>query len=364
MKRTYVIIIVLFLTTKSFSQNLVPNPGFEDFFSCPQSINTNKANKKIAPHWNSSSYGTPDLYNKCSTLNMGVQNVTGSTEPFKGDGFAGIIVWEGKTGFREYLQTDLMESLKANQVYIVSFWYQLSSYSKYCADRICFSFSDSAVFYKQEGVLPIFPAYAKIKPKALDPYTGSWELLEIEYTAKGNERYLTIGNFYDNIHTKTTHLYLLETKEPMLEQAAYYYIDEVSVIEKNKIVTSQKVEPTLNNKKVSLENSYVLENVLFEFKSDTLLPASHKSLDEIVSLLNQYPGWKIKIAGYTDNTGTEQYNLDLSERRANAVKQYLIGKGIKEDRIQHKGCGKTKPITTGTDEQSKKMNRRVEVDFY
>ncbi len=366
MKMLYTILLILFLDTHVSGQNLVPNAGFEDFFSCPKTINTTKGNTKIAPHWNSPSYGTPDLYNICNTSNMGVQNVTGSSTPFAGNGFAGIIVWEGKHGYREYLQVKLLDTLKKDKIYTVSYRYKLSSYSIYSADRIGFSFVDSSVFYRQDFVLPLFPAYCKIKPKPLDPYTGSWELLELDYLAKGGERFLTLGNFHDNIHTKTTHLSFKTVHEPMLANAAYYYMDEVSVVEKMMATdssTKKSKEPMLNNEIINFSDSYILDNVLFEYNSDKLLASSFDNLNEIIKILYQQSNWKIKIAGHTDNVGSDQYNLELSERRAFAVKDYLVSQGILESRIQYKGYGKSKPISTESG-GNQKRNRRVEIQFY
>lgn len=357
--------LLLLIANTGFTQNLVSNPGFEEFFSCPNSINNNKTNSKIAPHWNSPSFGTPDLYNRCSKYRMGTQNVTGFTDPFSGDGFAGIIIWEGKKGFREYLQVKLSEPLKADGIYIVSFYYKLSSYSKYSADRICFSLTGKSVFHKVDTAIPEAAANCKIKSEAMDPYTGTWELSETEYTAKGGEEYLTIGNFSNNSSTKTAHLFFKNSQEPMLENAAYYYIDEVSVSEKKAIDTTWVEDNTrLNNKKIELSDTYVLENVLFAHNSDTLLPQSFAELDQVIEILNRNPEWKVKISGHTDGTGSAQYNQELSERRAYSVKEYLLLNKISAKRIQAKGYGKSKPLVTGSEVESQEKNRRVEVEFY
>lgn len=363
MKSIFSVILFFYISGFAFAQNLVPNPGFEEYFSCPAAINNNKTNKKIAPHWNAASYGTPDLYNKCSRQ-MGQNNATGFTDPYTGDGFAGIIVWEGKKGVREYLQVQLTEPLKAGSVYVISFYYKLSSYSMYSADRICFSLSDKSSFYKQDTQIPLEASYCRIKPEAMDPYTGEWELLETEYTAIGGEQFLIIGNFSDNSSTKTTHLFFKSSREPMLQHAAYYYLDEVSVSEKRARDTTYVEGYWSKEKEVRLEDTYVLENVLFNHNSDSLLPESFKELDEVIEILKKHPDWKIRISGHTDATGSAAYNQTLSERRAESVKRYLLSEGIKEGRIQAKGYGQSKPLDTGGDESSREKNRRVEVEFY
>jgi OOP family OmpA-OmpF porin len=349
-----------FFASVATAQNLVPNPGFEEYFSCPQSFNKNKGISKIAPHWNSPSYGTPDLYNTCNTYNMGKQNVTGETSPYSGEGFAGIMTWESKKGYREYLQTELIEPLKANHTYIISFRYQLSSYSKYSIDRIGFVLSTSAFFFNQDVALSFPPpTYTAIKDKALDPYTGTWELLQTEYTAKGTERFLTIGNFYTNADTKATHISVRTTMEPMLEFAAYYYIDEVSVIEKK----TETPLAQLGERPLRPEELYILHNVQFEFNTYVLVSESHPTLDSLVFILNQQPAWKIEVQGYTDDVGTEAYNLELSKKRAHSVGDYLISKGIAKERITAEGFGKSKPLVNSTDENARSVNRRVEIKF-
>jgi OmpA-OmpF porin, OOP family len=372
MKKLLLLTLIRFsLINNSSGQNLVPNPGFEEYFKCPQSINTNKTNPRIAPHWNSPSYGTPDLYNRCSKYQMGTQNITGVTNPFKGDGFAGLIIWEEKSGYREYLQVGLTQALKGNQTYTISFRYKLSSYSKYCADRICFSLAAASIFYNHDLAISMSHAYCKIKPKPFDRYTGTWELIETEYTAKGDERYLIIGNFHNNADSKAAHLSLpfVNSQEPMLEHASYYYIDDVSVTEKisdtdNVLQPKDTILPTLNGKVVDFSDIHILNDVLFEYDSQKLLPGSYNTLNEVIAILKKYPDWKIKISGHTDNAGSVEYNQVLSERRAQSVKDYIISQDISEERIQTKGYGKSKLIAAGTDEKSQRMNRRVEVQFY
>jgi outer membrane protein OmpA-like peptidoglycan-associated protein len=74
----------------------------------------------------------------------------------------------------------------------------------------------------------------------------------------------------------------------------------------------------------------------------------------------QEPTWKLQIIGHTDNKGSEEYNLDLSTRRANSVKKYLISKGVNQDIITSEGKGETEPIDTNDTEQGREKNRRVE----
>jgi len=106
---------------------------------------------------------------------------------------------------------------------------------------------------------------------------------------------------------------------------------------------------------------FVLENVYFEFGKSTLKPESFPALDELVELLRAEPEMEIEISGHTDNIGTKESNLRLSKDRAEAVRQYLIRKGIASQRIISAGYGDTVPVAQNDSEEGRQMNRRTEV---
>ena len=123
----------------SFSQNLVPNPSFEEYYSCPGSYNYG-VDGKVAPGWYSANRGTPDLFNSCSKGDAGVPtNWAGHSKAYSGVGYAGIYCYT-KTGYREYLQTELSLPLVQGGKYYIEFYYKLSSNSKFSIDRIGFFF--------------------------------------------------------------------------------------------------------------------------------------------------------------------------------------------------------------------------------
>jgi len=105
-----------------------------------------------------------------------------------------------------------------------------------------------------------------------------------------------------------------------------------------------------------------IQNILFEFDSDEILPESAGALETIADLLNQQAGLQILVVGHTDNTGNFDYNLRLSMDRAASVIQYLTEEfGISEDRLQAAGAGMMAPITTNRTEEGRALNRRVEL---
>lgn len=97
-------------------------------------------------------------------------------------------------------------------------------------------------------------------------------------------------------------------------------------------------------------------DVFFDFDSAALKPGAYTEIDRIAGVLNQYPQTTIMVAGHTDTRGSEAYNLDLSQRRAEAVENVLIQRGVDSRRIQAVGYGESQPVSS-----SDAMNRRVEV---
>jgi len=103
------------------------------------------------------------------------------------------------------------------------------------------------------------------------------------------------------------------------------------------------------------------QNIFFEIDRYTLLPASFKALDETARLLKDNAQLHLLIEGHTDSTGLPVANQLLSQRRADAVRNYLIQQGIDEKRLFAKGYGSTKPIADNNTPQGRSRNRRVEL---
>ncbi len=108
-------------------------------------------------------------------------------------------------------------------------------------------------------------------------------------------------------------------------------------------------------------STYNLNRIYFKTDKSDLLPGSMDELDELLSVLNKYPNMSIKIMGHTDSRNSESYNQKLSEKRAKAVYDYLVAKGISADRLEYAGYGKKYPIADNTNETGMQLNRRVQV---
>ncbi len=114
-------------------------------------------------------------------------------------------------------------------------------------------------------------------------------------------------------------------------------------------------------KEIKEKVNYTAKNILFSVGSDRLSIISYKAMDQLALLLIAHPELHLTIEGYTDNTGTPELNLKLSQLRAAAVKNYLVKKGVPENRLTSKGFGEEHPISDNNTSEGKEKNRRVEL---
>jgi len=102
-------------------------------------------------------------------------------------------------------------------------------------------------------------------------------------------------------------------------------------------------------------------DVTFDTNSAVVKPGLYSEIDRVAGVLTRYPETLIRVEGHTDSVGTEAYNMDLSFRRANSVKDLLVQRGVYMNRIQPVGFGETMPVATNATEAGRQLNRRVEI---
>jgi outer membrane protein OmpA-like peptidoglycan-associated protein len=124
----------------------------------------------------------------------------------------------------------------------------------------------------------------------------------------------------------------------------------------------QKVEP----KPVEMKTPRVIDRLTltinFDFNKSKIKKSDAAQLKKALEFIKKYPGAKIKLEGHTDSIGSEKYNLKLSEKRADATKNYLVKDGhIEASRISTMGYGKSKPIASNKTREGRAKNRRVEI---
>jgi outer membrane protein OmpA-like peptidoglycan-associated protein len=111
---------------------------------------------------------------------------------------------------------------------------------------------------------------------------------------------------------------------------------------------------------IEVNQEITLNNLFFRTGKPELLPSSYPELDRLVQIMKDNPEIEIEVQGHTNNIGDRQKLIELSEQRAEAVKKYIVEKGITPDRISTKGFGPDKPIASNKTEAGRKKNQRVD----
>lgn len=230
MKRIAICLILLLKIACITAQyNLVPNPSFEVFDTCP----TNIGQIRHAMYWSNPLHpATPDYFNFCSTNPSCITpgNQFGYETAHSGVAYSGIItVYQSPIpigwNYREYLQTELIDTLKQNVNYCIRFFVSPGDSMRYVCNNIGVYFSSSQTLdtcYLCN--LPLTPQFENPATNNLDNRNG-WTEISGSYTAMGGEKYIIIGNFHDTASTIFSYVGWGSNNY----QYAYYYIDDVLI---------------------------------------------------------------------------------------------------------------------------------------
>ncbi|MBI3501623.1 MAG: PD40 domain-containing protein [Bacteroidetes bacterium] len=127
--------------------------------------------------------------------------------------------------------------------------------------------------------------------------------------------------------------------------------------------SSQEFVKDIPMKNIAVGSKIVLKNIFFDFDKATLRPESTAELERLMKFLTDIPSMKIEISGHTDSKGADDYNMKLSQNRAQSVVDYLASHGIDKSRLTAKGYGETKPIATNDTDEGRQLNRRTEFEI-
>jgi outer membrane protein OmpA-like peptidoglycan-associated protein len=104
-----------------------------------------------------------------------------------------------------------------------------------------------------------------------------------------------------------------------------------------------------------------MSDVLFDSGSSTLKPGAREKLAKISGILLAHPGLSLEIEGHTDSIGSDEFNQQLSERRAGSVQDFLVQQGVQADAVTAHGFGKLQPVASNQTTEGRQLNRRVEL---
>lgn len=328
--------------------NYVNNPEFENHPKAPFSI---MSFTDQVEYWMQASE-SPDFY-------ISPHNA------HSGSSFIGFRVFSMSKHI-EYVQNKLKAPLQKDSVYCFSAYVKLSPASRYATNAFGVQFTNTPNHINTSELLTV-KASISLKDQLLC-FKTKWMKVQCTYKAKGGEQWLTIGSFQN-------HKTLAMVEVPGASNESYYYLDDVSLVpvhtaeacpcnftdrrDSNEINETNNAEYSqLSNLKIG--ESIILENINFENDKDELLSSSFNSLYNVLSLMHANPGMNVEISGHTSSLGGYDHNMDLSKRRAEAVKLFLNLNGISSDRINTVGHGPKFPIDSDLTEQGQYKNRRVE----
>jgi outer membrane protein OmpA-like peptidoglycan-associated protein len=347
--------------SENHAQNLVLNGSFEEHQGCPIDFNQSQLTHIVS--WKQSGQGTPDYFNSCSKAVGVPNNVFGKEAAATGQAYAGFVNYTfNKKNYREYLSSELSRPLKPGELVCIEISISSADLCNFVTDGCGIVLSVDEL--KQKGMACIEMKATIENPRLyiLDQKDG-WVKMGDVYRASGGERFITIGNFKSDKSTKILHS---TGNDKGMGDYSYLYVDDVVVKPvktkeecscENEVLQSLVFDPPLQ---LSQYDVIRLDDVLFDFDKFNLTDSARKDLDEVYVLLKKNKAMYLEVQGHTDSRGKDDYNVNLSKNRAEAVVGYLVKKGIDKSRLEIKYFGATKPVSTNDSDEGRAKNRRVE----
>lgn len=379
-------LILCLLKSEAQPSNLVLNPGFENFRPgkdypvCAYGASSSTFDKTLQD-WTSFLECTPDLV-------VWAPSATGEEchfpRPHSGEKAVGILTYlpaidmSRSIDFHEFIQGKLSEPLVKGKEYTFAFYIQ---WGKEAGERhirhlnrnvktlevIPLAAGSLGVWFteyeeKNMTLEVVFPQIIWYEPIVTQP--GEWLLMSKTFIAERPYTHFTIGNFTTDQNTATNLPNTAEIDEfntvnknwqAKKRRVGYYLLDDFWLGEGPPPVPAPSISEELKKSK-----TYTFKNVNFETGKADLLAGAMPELNGLLDFLKTNPEVKVEIGGHTDNVGNDEANRILSEKRAEAVANYLISNGVTASRVSSKGFGESKPTASNSTEEGRLKNRRVE----
>ncbi len=338
------------------SVNLVPNGSFE--------ATSGKVKKPGAiaevTGWTSPTGAKADVFvpNKEKDENekkiCAKKNMFGKETAKEGMNYVGIVAYSYNDKVaRTYVMVKLDAPLKKGVRYCVTFNVSLAEASKYACNQLGANFSNKA-YAVDDPKASIIDDVVNVRQRdnKIINATYNWEKICGVYEAKGGEKYLTIGNFIKNDNVKTETNKKPKDMDVVVIPAAYYYLDDVSVVmmdessecscagdePKNEYSTTVFQKSVLVNSKMTPTQIVNAQQTFFAFGKANFSPEGKAMLDLIAAKLTENPSMKMEVIGHSDamedSVGVEKTQYSgMAEKRVDAVIAYLKEKGIDPNRL-------------------------------
>lgn len=355
--------------------NMVPNGSFEIF----EGSLRRDEQFDLTKDWGFASDVIPDLFasNIKSRYVAVPENMYGKEDPAEGDNYAGIVAYSyrGKRS-RSYLTVQLKSKMKENNLYCIKYKASLAERSRYASNNMGALITQKKVSEKGTGAIVNSDAIVNDRNDVVSQSDGWWDFCK-RYAAKGNEQYLTIGNFATDANTTNETREVSTDYEKGPEIAAYYYIDQVEVrrieanencgcantkIPESKVIYSATVQ--LNDEMTITEKVDAIDAYFYQYQAE-VVSAAQRTIDQIVEMMKANPLMKVQVIGHTDNEEAELAKKEtslstLAEDRAKNVREYIAAQGVDRTRVLMDNKGNTEPVSKMSTPISLAKNRRVE----
>lgn len=371
--RISALILSMALSATAIGQkNLVPNESFESTEKKPKK---GTGEMLLATPWFSpDEENVPDLYSKNIKKEYSIpENLYGYQMVNDGENYVGFRAYGYKDKEpRTFAAVKLSDELIAGKTYCVSFEIALTKISKYASRNIGAYLSPKKVRTKDIETWTITPQIMHSKNKVhKDQYL--WVTICGVFTADGGERYLTIGNFHDQEDMDRNRDNTERMKRPkgysqLQTYDAYYYLDNVKVInmeelssciceesedDEMQVVYEENVSEDMD---MSAADELELKKVFFDENKTTT--SSPGSLVEVIRMLKDNEDLKVEIVGHSDKVEAAD-NASVSKERAEAIRDYLVEKGIPEANLSIRDAGATELVDDSGTKIGNAQNRRV-----
>lgn len=193
----------------------------------------------------------------------------------------------------------------------------------------------------------------KANGKVMDSRTGKGVKAMIRYSS------IPTGSIYGRFNDSTFSFPIFGTAKYQITASAQGYnprtviVDPKDIDQQNQVLRDIYLTPK--------GETVVLNHLIFAQGKADLDPKSYPELDEVVQMLKENPAMEIRLEGHTDNVGNPKKNMELSQNRVDAVKKYMVSKGISKGRIETKAFGGSQPLKNEQTPEAKALNRRVEM---
>jgi outer membrane protein OmpA-like peptidoglycan-associated protein len=380
-KKIWMLIPTLLFSLSLIAQsglNIVVNGGFED-----------AKNKKLrrtrdldrAEGWVSPTGNTADLYSGDASMPdvMTPENIYGIEEPKEGINYAGVVAYSYREKEdRTYLTSKLNSSMKKGVRYKVEFYASRAELAKYSVNRLGAHFSKRIPGSDEKVPALILETHVEHPKQVVFDGDYGWDKVCGEYVAEGNEKYITIGNFYSDNEVKEVRNRKPRDVRGKQIIAAYYYIDDISVTilgtnqtcdcnysdeAKQEMSTVYQRSPQITQEMTTAQkvNEY---NVYYAGGRYDIRVDGDQTLDKLVEIAEANPNLKIQITGHSDAAEVDDpETADISLNRAEYVRSQLVNKGLSVDQLVIKDmkAEESSPYIKELDDDKTKAakNRRV-----